>query len=80
MLTNWCWSVAYTVHFGKILYVLVPVQVLLVISTFDDIVVFNPEQIGYFNYGIYGRTKYEIFGYLEKSRVPYNQLKLLEIY
>jgi len=43
-----------------------------------DIVVFNPEQIGYFNYGIYGRTKYEIFGYLEKSRVPYNQLKLLE--
>jgi hypothetical protein len=31
------------------------------------------------NYGLYGRTKQEIFGYLEKVRVPYNQLKLLEI-
>ena len=45
----------------------------------DDVVVFYPEQIGFINYGIYGRTKQEIFGYLEKARVPYNQLKLLEI-
>lgn len=44
-----------------------------------DIVLFNPEQIGFINYGIYGRTKQEIFGYLEKVRIPYNQLKLLEI-
>jgi hypothetical protein len=44
-----------------------------------DIVVFLPEQIGFVNYGLYGRTKQEIFGYLEKVRVPYNQLKLLEI-
>ncbi|HRR49308.1 MAG TPA: portal protein [Bacteroidales bacterium] len=42
------------------------------------VVVFNPEQIGYINYGIYGRTKGEVYGYLEKARVPYNQLKLLE--
>ena len=45
----------------------------------EDVVVFLPEQIGFVNYGIYGRTKQEIFGYLEKARVPYNQLKLLEI-
>jgi hypothetical protein len=44
----------------------------------DDVVVFLPEQIGFVNYGIYGRTKQEIFGYLEKVRIPYNQLKLLE--
>jgi len=44
----------------------------------NDVVLFNPEQIGFLNYGIYGRTKQEIFGYLEKVRVPYNQLKLLE--
>lgn len=43
-----------------------------------DVVLFRPEQIGFINYGIYGRTKQEIFGYLEKVRVPYNQLKLLE--
>ena len=45
----------------------------------EDVIVFLPEQIGFVNYGIYGRTKQEIFGYLEKARVPYNQLKLLEI-
>jgi len=43
-----------------------------------DIVVFYPDQIGFINYGIFGKTRYEIFGYLEKSRIPYNQLKLLE--
>lgn len=42
------------------------------------IVIFNPEQIGLIHYGIYGKTKAEIYGYLEKARVPYNQLKLLE--
>lgn len=44
----------------------------------EDIVLFNPNQIGFINYGIYGKSKYEIFGFLEKSKVPYNQLKLLE--
>lgn len=44
----------------------------------DNVVIFNPEQIGYLNYGIFGKTKYEIYGFLEKARIPYNQLKLLE--
>ena len=44
----------------------------------DDLIFFDPNQIGFINYGAFGKTKYEIFGYLEKSRVPYNQLKLLE--
>lgn len=43
-----------------------------------DLVFFDPNQIGFIDYGIYGKTRYEIFGYLEKARVPYNQLKLLE--
>lgn len=43
-----------------------------------DVVLFLPEQIGFINYGIYGKTKQEIFGYLEKVKIPYNQLKLLE--
>ena len=30
------------------------------------------------DYGIYGNTRNEILGYLEKVKVPYNQLKLLE--
>jgi len=47
-------------------------------QTREDIVLFNPNQIGFINYGIYGKSKYEIFGFLEKSKVPYNQLKLLE--
>jgi len=44
----------------------------------EKVIVFFPEQIGYVNYGIYGRTRKEIIGYLEKSKQPYNQLKLLE--
>lgn len=44
----------------------------------DDVILFYPQQIGFINYGIYGRTRYEIEGFLEKARVPYNQLKLLE--
>ena len=44
----------------------------------DDLILFEPNQIGFVNYGVYGRTKYNIFGYLEKARVPFNQLKLLE--
>ncbi len=43
-----------------------------------NVVIFNPEQIGFINYGIYGKTRMEIFGYLEKVKIPYNQLKLLE--
>jgi hypothetical protein len=44
----------------------------------NDIIVFEPAQIGFINYGIFGRTKQEIFGYLDKVKIPYNQLKLLE--
>ena len=43
-----------------------------------DLIYFDPNQIGYIDYGIYGKSKFEIRGYLEKARVPYNQLKLLE--
>ncbi len=43
-----------------------------------ELVLFNPEQIGFVNSGIYGKTRHDILGYLEKARVPYNQLKLLE--
>jgi len=44
----------------------------------QGIIVFNPEQIGFVHYGIYGRNRNEIHGFLEKAKVPYNQLKLLE--
>ena len=43
-----------------------------------DLIFFDPNQIGFVDYGIYGKTRYEVRGYLEKARVPYNQLKLLE--
>jgi Bacteriophage T4-like portal protein (Gp20)/Intein splicing domain len=43
-----------------------------------ELIFFDPDQIGFFDYGIYGRTKHEIIGYLDKARIPYNQLKLLE--
>ena len=43
-----------------------------------NIVIFHPAQIGFINTGVYGKTKKEILGYLEKSKIPYNQLKLLE--
>jgi hypothetical protein len=43
-----------------------------------DIIVFEPEQIGYIDYGIYGKTRQEVMGYLEKCKVAYNQIKLLE--
>jgi hypothetical protein len=43
-----------------------------------DVIEFEPAQIGLVDYGIYGRLKSEIFGYLEKVKVPYNTLKLLE--
>jgi|GEM_PF-6669011 hypothetical protein len=43
-----------------------------------ELILFNPEQIGFINSGIYGISRHDILGYLEKARVPYNQLKLLE--
>jgi hypothetical protein len=43
-----------------------------------DLIFFDPNQIGFMDYGIYGKTRFEMIGYLEKARVPYNQLKLLE--
>lgn len=42
------------------------------------IVVFYPDQIGYINYGLFGQTQMDTIGYLEKAKVPFNQLKLLE--
>jgi hypothetical protein len=42
------------------------------------IIVFDPNQIGYLDYGIYGKTKSEVLGYLEKTKQPFNSLKLLE--
>jgi len=44
----------------------------------NNIIVFLPEQVGFINYGLYGISKKDILGYLEKARVAYNQLKLLE--
>ncbi len=44
----------------------------------DEIVLFNPEQIIFIDYGVYGRTRKEVIGYLEKAKQPFNQLKLLE--
>ena len=43
-----------------------------------DLILFDPNQIGFVDYGIYGKTRFEMIGYLEKARVPFNQLKLLE--
>lgn len=43
-----------------------------------EIVLFNTNQIGFVDYGIYGKSRYEIIGYLDKARIPFNQLKLLE--
>lgn len=43
-----------------------------------NVVAFYPEQISFINYGVYGRTRNHIKGFLEKAKVPYNQLKLLE--
>jgi hypothetical protein len=43
-----------------------------------DLTFFDPNQIGFVDYGIYGKTRFEMIGYLEKARVPFNQLKLLE--
>jgi len=44
----------------------------------NTVIVFEPEQIGNIDYGQYGDSHKSVFGYLEKARVPYNQLKLLE--
>lgn len=43
-----------------------------------DIIIFDPNQISFVDYGVYGKNRYEILGYLEKAKIPYNQLKLLE--
>ena len=44
----------------------------------DKIVVFYPEQITYIDYGLYGKSKKDVLGYLEKVKQPFNQLRLLE--
>lgn len=44
----------------------------------NNVIVFNKEQIGYIDFGNYGSTQLTVFGFLEKARIPYNQLKLLE--
>ena len=43
-----------------------------------NVIVFLPEQIGFIDYGVYGVSKTEIIGFLEKAKQPFNQLKLLE--
>lgn len=44
----------------------------------EDVIVFYPEQIAHIDYGIYGGSKKNVIGYLEKCKQPFNQLKLLE--
>src|SRR5574343_567988 len=54
-------------------------------NTFEEaeadpgIVAFYPEQIGFIDYGVYGRTRKDVKGYLDNVGTPYNQLKLLEV-
>ena len=43
----------------------------------EHIVLFYPSQVNFLPFQ-YGRSKDVIYGYLEKCKVPYNQLKLLE--
>jgi hypothetical protein len=43
----------------------------------EDIITFYPEQISFIPYQ-YGKDKNTIVGFLEKVKIPYNQLKLLE--
>jgi hypothetical protein len=43
-----------------------------------NIIVFEPEQIGAINYGVFGRNRFDIKGFLDKAKIPFNQLKLLE--
>jgi len=42
-----------------------------------NIMVFIPEQIGFIPYR-YGKTKNDIFGFLDNCKIAFNQLKLLE--
>lgn len=44
----------------------------------SSVIVFLPEQIGFVDFGVYGVSKTEIVGFLEKAKQPFNQLKLLE--
>jgi hypothetical protein len=44
----------------------------------QNVIKFDPGQISFFDYGLYGKTRKHIFGYLEKAKIPYRQLKLLE--
>jgi hypothetical protein len=44
----------------------------------EKIIVFLPEQISHIDYGVYQGSKKSVQGYLEKSKQPFNQLKLLE--
>jgi hypothetical protein len=45
----------------------------------QNVIAFHPKQISFLDYGIYGAFgKKDVFGYLEKVKQPYNQLKLIE--
>lgn len=44
----------------------------------EGIITFEPNQISYVNYGIYGRNYLDVRGFLESSIRPYNQLRNLE--
>jgi hypothetical protein len=41
----------------------------------NELVLFDPNQIGFIDYGIYGKSRYEIIGYLDKARVPFQSAK-----
>ena len=43
-----------------------------------DIIVFYPNQLGFICYSPYTLGLYDTPGYLEKAKIPFNQLKLLE--
>lgn len=44
----------------------------------EKVIVFYPEQIAHIDYGVYNGSRKNVQGYLEKSKQPFNQLKLLE--
>lgn len=44
----------------------------------NNVIVFNPEQIGFINSGRFGSNIFDIIGYLENAKAPFNQLKMLE--
>lgn len=44
----------------------------------DKVIVFHPNQVSVVDYGVYGNTRRDIIGYLDKVKQPFNQLRMLE--